>query len=538
MQLAEKRARVERAFSPFAALRSLEVPALAPADPIVGYRTRAKLVADASGALGLYAAETHEVIDLPHCLVLEPLVAQVVAALRARLREYPLLAGVDVVRVADGVLVTLIAGPERTEAELTPILDVLEAPALQVLGVAVSRRAADAVQLLGTELKVLRGVESARRRLADGMPYYWVAHGGFVQNHDGTAASIQRRIVHALAPLRGRRVLELYAGAGSLSLWLAEQGAMVTAVESFKPACARLEATAKAAGLTLTVLAEDAASAMAGLQKRNQSFDAVIVNPPRRGVDSRVREGIAALGTGRVLYVSCEPSTLARDLSHLASLGLTVQALQPFDMIPLTDQVETLVSLERTGTPALRPVFEHAQMVAFDKPPHLAMEDLRLADEFRGAVPLTRLSKEQSGLVLFARNAQVRAELEGKLGLTLQATLLTRGITHGRSELGRGSERVRYQRKQVLSGHSLLHVTYGAAHTELERAFARLRHPVIGASKQGDRRTNQHFLMRHGLDRAFVHVSRLELTLDGERVVIEANLAPDLTLVIESLSAP
>jgi len=536
-----KQSLVRDAFGRFDTLRLLDVPELGAAEPIVGYRTRAKLVANAQGSLGLYAAGTHDVIDLPECVVLEPLVARVVAALRALLRVTPLLSGVDVVRVEAGVLVTLIADPAIPEHDLEAFLRDLRRGELCVVGIALSRRAPDAVQLLGTDLKVLWGAESALRRLAVDMPYYRVAHGGFVQAHDGTAAAVQRSILASLeriGPLRDLRVLELYAGAGSLSLWLAEKGARVVAVESFKPACERLERTARAAQLELDVVGEDAARGLQRLSERGARFDAVVVNPPRRGLDVRVREAIGKLRPESVSYVSCEPSTLARDLAHFANLGLTVQRLQPFDMIPLTNQVETLAELVRAERPVLSPVYEDAEIVAFDKPAYVALSELNLPDEHAGAMPLSALPKEYSGLALFARDPRARERLVAALDLTLELRVLARGVTHARGELGRSSaERLRYVRTEVVGGHSLLDVRAAALNAGFERAFSLVRHPLVGAQKQGDRRTNQHFLMRHGLDRAFVHVSELNLTVNGKRIELSSPLAPDLTLVLDSLRA-
>mgnify|MGYP000965489350 CR=1 FL=1 len=79
----------------------------------------------------------------------------------------------------------------------------------------------------------------------------------------------------------------------------------------------------------------------------------MVVNPPRRGLAPLVREQIVRLAPQAIAYVSCDPETLARDLDHLSRLGYHGAALQPLDMIPLTEEVETLAMLKPAPIPAI-----------------------------------------------------------------------------------------------------------------------------------------------------------------------------------------
>ncbi len=552
-QLASKRELVRGALSKFDNTLTLAVPLPAAAEPVTGYRTRAKLVADATGALGLFEAGSHDVLDIPECLVLEPAVAKTVSLLRKRLRLQPILEGVDVVRVESGVLVTLIAAHGISDPALAEFAASLKREDPSVVSVAVSRRAEGAVQLLGGNLRVLSGPEAAGRRLAPDMPEYLISHGGFVQTHDGTAAAIQRTILEALDqmfPAGTMNVLELYAGAGGLTLWLAQRGAQVTAVEAFKPACQRLEHVVAEQQLQVRVVADDAARALYELTKAGARFDAIVVNPPRRGLDLRVRKALAKLAPKLLLYVSCNPATLARDMSHLAGLGLRTLRVQPFDMMPLTSQVETLAVLTVGAASGHAIVYENEALLALDKPPHLAVQEgehsllewVHRREGWERAVPVLMLDADCSGIVLFARNAEAALPLDlALMGCTRRFTVLAKGITHGKGRIARPATlRARYRRTAVLGGHSLLDVTLeGAAAQQVEHQLALMRHPVIGHVQHGDKRTNLHFSMRHGLDRAFVHCAEVTLPLPLQEVPLSlrAPLAPDLTLVLESLSA-
>ncbi len=549
-QLLLKRELVASALAKFDNTLTLQVPPPSAAQPIIGYRTRAKLVADATGALGLFEEGTHDVVDTPECLVLEPQVAATVITLRALLREKPILEGVDVVRVARGVLVTLIAAQGTPDAALDAFAAALQRADRNVTSVAASLRAEGAVPLLGGAIRVISGQPSAKRRLAPDLPEYSIAHGGFVQAHDGTAAAIQRMILDVLdagKPLAATKVLELYAGAGGLALALAQRGAQVTAVESFKPACERLERAATEQKLMVRVVADDAARVLYEMTKARAHFDAIVVNPPRRGLDLRVRKALAKLAPQWLLYVSCNPGTLARDLSHLAGLGLRTQRVQPFDMMPLTNQVETWVLLSRGPASGHAILHEDDVLLALDKPPHLAVQEgehsllewVHMREGWARAVPLLMLDVESSGVVLFARNAEAALPLDlALMGCTRRYQVLAKGITHAKGRISRpASLRARYQRSAVVGGHSLLDLTLetaGAHH--FEQQLAVMRHPVIGQAKNGDRRTNLHFSMRHGLDRAFVHCSEVSLPYQDATLTVRAPLAPDLTLVIDSLS--
>src|SRR5690606_20899830 len=118
------------------------------------------------------------------------------------------------------------------------------------------------------------------------------------------------------------------------------------------------------------VRAEPAERSLAALRAGGTRFDAVVVDPPRRGLSPRVREAVAALAGEVIVYVSCAPETLARDLAHLAWLGWRAARLAPFDLMPLTAEVECLAVLARGAPPAPTVLYEDAALLAVAKPPH------------------------------------------------------------------------------------------------------------------------------------------------------------------------
>lgn len=142
------------------------------------------------------------------------------------------------------------------------------------------------------------------------------------------------------------KILELYSGVGSMTVFLASGGAAVTAVESWLPAAKYIQTNAEQNGIsTITHRAAQAEDIAGELSREN--FDVVVVDPPRTGCDEKVIDAIAKIAPKRLVYVSCNPATLARDAARLISKGYTFNEARPFDMFPETGHVETVALLSR-----------------------------------------------------------------------------------------------------------------------------------------------------------------------------------------------
>jgi 23S rRNA (uracil1939-C5)-methyltransferase len=322
-----------------------------------------------------------------------------------------------------------------------------------------------------------------------GEPYHLAAPGSFVQAHPAQAARLYAAVETALlarlgAGFSGARVLELFAGSGALALRLAKRGARVTAVDSHEPGVRALAEAARAQGIALETRAAPAEAALSDVP----APDAIVVDPPRRGLSPELRRAVAEQGRPKLLaYVSCEPATLARDLAHFAALGYGATTITPFDLMPLAESVEVLCVL-------------HA------------------GDTF------------ESGVRFFAKSPRAEAAASRELAFArAEHSVLVRGITRKKGHLGAFS----YRRVKVVGTHSLLTVE-GALSPPAAwlRALDRIGHPALGDARHGDPKSNRHFAERHGLDRPFLHLGRVTL---AERTLTSA-LAPDLEAVLASLS--
>jgi 23S rRNA (uracil1939-C5)-methyltransferase len=151
--------------------------------------------------------------------------------------------------------------------------------------------------------------------------------------------------VAELAFTAGGLALDLYAGLGGIGLHLARAGMRVIAVELDPDAVAALRRAAERAQLPLDARAGDAAKLAPELRAHAPSV--VVVNPPRKGLSDGARELVVALAPPKIVYVSCGPESLARDLAEFARVGYTPDVIEPFDLMPGTAQVETVVRLTR-----------------------------------------------------------------------------------------------------------------------------------------------------------------------------------------------
>jgi len=567
-QLESKGRRLADALAGYAALSEpLMGPAIG-AEPATDYRVRAKLVA-AGGALGLFGRGGHDVVDIPECRVLTPRVHGAVAQLRDVLKELPAVSSVDVRETDAGMILTLALPPGTNATERSRVSERVRSGVNDVVTLALSSREADAPQLLGADLRVVHGPEAVKHALEPGTPYHYAAPGAFTQTHPGQARWLHRAVEAALGelspaptaaqPLAGLELLELYAGSGALALRLAARGAHVTHVESFKPAVELTERAAGEQGLALRALASDAASALRLLAREQARFDAVLVNPPRRGLEPDVRRLVSELSPRLIIYVSCDPVTLARDSDHFARLGHRLTHATPFDMIPQSDAVETLALLRPFAPPLPRVLHASNEFLAVEKAPHeptlpqsehrgSLLERVRRVPDAAEAVAATRLELGTSGVCLFARTpARLPALAAALEAAEVRHVALVRGATRARGTLRTtGKTRVgaspdpgsiRYERRELIGGHSLVEVFATPSQApKIKAQFAKLGHPVLGDGKQGDARSNAHFFHRHGLDRTFLHV--VELSLGGEAPSLRAELPADLERVLASVRAP
>jgi len=172
----------------------------------------------------------------------------------------------------------------------------------------------------------------------------WTRHAtSFFQSNRFLAGALLSGV---LAATEGRdRVADLYAGVGLFSLALAARGAQVLAVEGDPSSGADLDANAAPFRSQLDVVRGSVEDVLA--EQPREAPDAIVLDPPRTGVSGRALADAIAWRSPRLVYVSCDPPTLARDAAALVSAGYRLTSIEAFDFFPNTPHVETLAIFDR-----------------------------------------------------------------------------------------------------------------------------------------------------------------------------------------------
>ncbi len=332
-QHAEKRRFLRDALVRAGAAPELEVQ-LTAGPKELAYRRRARLSYRVSGkarTLGYLRERSKDVVDIERCSVLEPVLNAALQALRAEL--LPKLAGEGEISLARGkargAVVVLRTNQAQEPALYATCEQLVQAGTLEGL----------ALWVQGTSKPARFGQPEEWSESLDGQAMEGTV-GGFSQ----AQAEVNRLLVQRVqeqAQTAGTRVLELYAGHGNITLSLVEGVQSYVAVEQDRDAVAALRKNLAARGLSAKVVEGDAAQQLAG-----GALDVVVLDPPRAGAKG-VLERLISRKVKRVVYVSCDPTTLGRDVAPLLSAGFQLRWAEVFDMFPQTADLESLVVLER-----------------------------------------------------------------------------------------------------------------------------------------------------------------------------------------------
>jgi 23S rRNA (uracil1939-C5)-methyltransferase len=297
-----------------------------------GYRNTAEFHL-ADRRFGFHREGSHELVDVADCPLVE---APINAALGVLRRSRSKLAGISSVQVRNGTdtlgLAFISAEDPRAykllAGELAPELEAAAGKPIRVAGV---RAGSDRMRGLYGEPRV---------HMSLGGRSFRVSALSFFQVNSGVAEALTEMVALQFKP--GDRVLDLFSGVGTFALLAAEQADDVVGVEAHPSAMADAAANAAEAGAeNARFIPGDVASAV---DLAAESWDLAILDPPRAGCPSKVLD---ALNAQRVVYVSCDPSTLARDLKLLLSRGFTLASVQLLDMFPQTYHIEAISVLTR-----------------------------------------------------------------------------------------------------------------------------------------------------------------------------------------------
>lgn len=355
-QLEMKRQRVNDAFKRIGKIFDVEVLPCLPSPASDSYRNKIQipiLPDDAGGIkMGLYARNSHDLVEVDQCLIHCPLGEEIFQKASAILKNSGLTAydrrtGKGLLRhmiiktavatqQAIIILVTNGFGGERLISTAKAMLK--EIPALKGVVQNINNKSDNVV--LSNDFQTLAGESRIEETLCD-LRFYVSPHS-FFQVNPAQAEQLYTKAL-ALAELSGHEtVLDVFCGVGTLSLIFAAKAAKVTGVECVSQAIEDANENARINNIKNVDFICDHAESWI---KKASPCDIAILNPPRKGCDPILLEKLAAFCPKKIIYISCDPATLARDVAYLYEKGYGIQTVQPVDMFPQTAHVECLVKL-------------------------------------------------------------------------------------------------------------------------------------------------------------------------------------------------
>lgn len=311
--------------------------------------------------IGFYAKRSHRIIDTPVCMLQNEVNDRIVKIIRAFLAEYEIPLYDETIH--RGLVRHILTRMGRRTGEIMvclvvngrklPHCDVLVERLREIEGmtsIVLNVNTDQTNVILGTEVHVLWGKETIRDYIGD--VQFEISPLSFYQVNP-----LQTQVLYQtaldFAELEGNEtVLDLYCGIGTISLFFAQKAKHVFGVEIVPEAIADAKRNAALNSMNNADFAVGAAEDVIPrlYEEKGITADVVVVDPPRKGCDSVLLDTIAAISPKKVVYVSCDSATLARDLAYLCPKGYTIEKVQVVDMFPHTVHVETVVLLSKLNT--------------------------------------------------------------------------------------------------------------------------------------------------------------------------------------------
>ena len=321
------------------------------------YRNKAQYPVSKDGAVGFYRARTHEVIECEHCLLVKPEADAAAEALReymqsCRVAGYDEKTGRGLVRhlyirsnAAGESLVCVLVNGDKLPKE-DRLVTLLRDACPKCTGIVLGTNTKKGNVILGDRYRTLWGSDRLEDTLCG--KTFRLSVPSFYQVNRVQAERLYAKAIE-FAGLTGQEtVLDLYCGAGTITLALSDHAKKVPGAEIVPEAIDDARENAARNGVkNAEFFCGDASDVAKKLARENLRPDVITVDPPRKGLAADVVESIAEMQPQRVVYVSCDSATMARDVKRLADLGYTAQRACAVDMFPRADHVETVVLLSK-----------------------------------------------------------------------------------------------------------------------------------------------------------------------------------------------
>ena len=313
---------------------------------------------------GVWQSSTRRVVPVDSCLIEDTLCDEIIVTIRKllksfRIKLYDPESGAGFFRHAlvrrgcftGQVMVVLVTGPGEFPSQRS-FVNALTGRHPEITTVVRNVNTKKLNLTLGSESIPLFGdgyIEDTLLGCA-----FRISPASFYQVNPRMTETLYSKAIALLSLTGTETVLDAYCGTGTIGILLSRQAGKVIGVEKSADAVADARWNAARNQISNIEFRQgDASAYIEELAKRGESLNAVVMDPPRAGSDVRFLRALTKLRPKKVVYVSCEPETLARDLKYLTGHGYGVNAIQPVDLFPFTKHCETVCSLVLNSAPKL-----------------------------------------------------------------------------------------------------------------------------------------------------------------------------------------
>lgn len=360
-ELVLKRQKVIDAVTRIGGLSEDLVKEIIPSKNIDGYRNKAMIPVGLNSAgevvMGYYARHSHHIMPCLSCRLSPDIFNDIAAFVYDYLRERPELVYTSsnrrgirhlYLRYAESVgdvMVCIVAGARRFDGD-NELYNSLKEKFLQIKGIVVNVNPDDTNVILGRNTYPVYGADHISDVLC-GLRFE-IYPEAFYQINRSQTERLYHKAKEYAALTGSETLLDLYCGAGTIGLSMAEDCMSLIGVEIVSAAIENAKRNASQNGIrNARFICGDAAKAAETLRAEGHHPDVIVVDPPRKGLSPDLIDTIVRMSPDRVVYVSCDPATLARDLKLFTERNYSVKEITPCDMFPRTAHVETVVLLSR-----------------------------------------------------------------------------------------------------------------------------------------------------------------------------------------------
>lgn len=305
---------------------------------------------------GYYKPDSHEIVNIKYCPIQPEYCDKIIDFIRTSAQDLS-VSGYNekahsgdlrhvVIRASDYSkenLVTLVINSDKISDNIKKLAKRIYSELDNIAGVCVNLNSKKTNLILGEKTVTIEGKEFIEEKLTDKI--FKIGAETFFQINPYTANNIFEFIKKYISEnFDAPSVLDTYAGIAAFGICLSDVSKSVVSVEEVKASTDLAEQIIKENGIkNVEIINSDADSFF---QKETRKFDVTVLDPPRKGCSETSLDNAFKLTKGKIIYVSCNPATLARDLKYLISKGCKVEFIQPFDMFPHTYHIENVAVID------------------------------------------------------------------------------------------------------------------------------------------------------------------------------------------------